>query len=113
MSKATAIGCSPVKSGFTSFAEPVALVPDRRDPHIHSGSSPPSTYGAQPPFGRRRMMAKELRCADVGMDCDFVAKAETHEELMQKVATHAREVHGITEITPELKEKVERVIRDG
>ncbi len=57
-------------------------------------------------------MAKELRCADVGMDCDFVAKAETQEELMQKVAKHAKEVHAISEITPELKQKVERVIRE-
>ncbi len=57
-------------------------------------------------------MAKELRCADVGMDCDFVAKAETHEELMQKVAKHAKDVHGIKEITPDLKQKVTQVIRD-
>ncbi len=58
-------------------------------------------------------MAKELRCADVGMDCDFVAKAETQEELLQKVAKHAKEVHGIDEITPDLKQKVTRVIRES
>jgi predicted small metal-binding protein len=57
-------------------------------------------------------MAKEIRCADVGMDCDFVTKAETQEELMQKVVQHAQEVHGITEITPELQQKVVEVIRD-
>lgn len=37
------------------------------------------------------------------MDCDLVAKAETQEELMNKVAKHAKEAHGISEITPELK----------
>lgn len=58
-------------------------------------------------------MPKELRCADVGMDCDFVAKADTQEELMQKVAKHANEVHGIKEITPELKQKVVRVVRES
>lgn len=58
-------------------------------------------------------MAKELRCADVGMDCDFVTRAETQDELMEKVARHAEEAHGITEITPELQQKVESVIRDA
>jgi predicted small metal-binding protein len=57
-------------------------------------------------------MAKEICCADVGMDCDFVTKAETQEELMQKVVRHAQEVHGITEITPELQQKVAGAIRD-
>lgn len=57
-------------------------------------------------------MAKELRCADVGMDCDFVATADTKEELMGKVAAHASATHGIHEITPELEAKVSSVIRD-
>ena len=57
-------------------------------------------------------MAKEIRCADVGMDCDFVTRAETQDELMEKVARHAEEVHGVTEITPELQQKVESVVRD-
>lgn len=57
-------------------------------------------------------MAKELRCADVGMDCDFVTRAETTEELMGKVAAHASEVHGIDEVTPELQAQVMSVVRD-
>lgn len=57
-------------------------------------------------------MAKELRCADVGMDCDYVATASTEEELMGKVAAHAAEMHGIYEITPELEAKVASVIRE-
>lgn len=58
-------------------------------------------------------MAKELRCADVGMDCDFVARAENTEQLMEKVVAHAAEVHGITEVTPELAAQVTAVIRDA
>ena len=57
-------------------------------------------------------MAKEIRCADVGMDCDFVTSADSEEELMQIVVQHAQDVHGITEITPELQAKVAEVIRD-
>jgi predicted small metal-binding protein len=57
-------------------------------------------------------MAKEIRCSDVGMDCDFVTTADTTEELLGKVVAHARDVHGLTEITPELRQKVASVIRD-
>lgn len=57
-------------------------------------------------------MAKQIRCADIGMDCDFVTRAESQEELMREVVRHARNVHGVTEITPELREKVAEVIED-
>ena len=29
-------------------------------------------------------MAKVLRCRDVGVDCDFVAKGETEEDILQQ-----------------------------
>jgi predicted small metal-binding protein len=54
---------------------------------------------------------KSITCSDVGPDCAFTATAETEEELLQQVAAHASE-HGITEVTPELLEKVKSVIRD-
>lgn len=51
-------------------------------------------------------MSKRMRCADVGMDCDFAAMADTEEELLQLVREHASRVHGIDEVTPELRQKV-------
>lgn len=51
-------------------------------------------------------MSKRMKCADVGMDCDFAALADTEEELLELVREHARRVHGIEEVTPELKRKV-------
>ncbi len=57
-------------------------------------------------------MAKMLRCRDVGVDCDHVIRAETEEELMRKVAEHAKTVHGMTEISPELVAKVKSAIKD-
>ena len=57
-------------------------------------------------------MAKEMKCADVGMDCDFVARADTTDELMVQVAAHAAEVHDITEVSEELAAQVQSVIRD-
>ena len=57
-------------------------------------------------------MAKVVHCKDVGFDCGYVAKAETEAELMQKVAAHASEVHGLSEVTPEVAEQVRSVIRE-
>jgi len=57
-------------------------------------------------------MGKTLRCSDVGIDCDVVIRAETESELMEKVAEHANDVHGMTEIFPETAAKVKAAIQD-
>lgn len=51
-------------------------------------------------------MSVRIECSDVGMDCDFAALAEDQDELLELVAEHAGRVHGIEEITPELRQKV-------
>ncbi len=58
-------------------------------------------------------MAKKIRCADVGLDCEYEAWAETEEELLQMVADHAHQAHGIEEVTPELQQKVLGAMRDA
>ncbi len=57
-------------------------------------------------------MGKMLRCRDVGIDCDAVIRAETENELMEKVAEHAKTVHNMTEISPETAAKVKAAIQD-
>ena len=57
-------------------------------------------------------MAKVIRCRDVGMDCDFEARAETEEEVLTKVAEHAGTTHNMTEITEEVLAKVLAAIQD-
>lgn len=57
-------------------------------------------------------MSKVLRCREVGMDCDFEARGENEQQVMQKVAEHAKEKHHINEITPELAAKVKSAIHD-
>jgi predicted small metal-binding protein len=57
-------------------------------------------------------MAKSMKCADVGVACDFEARAENEAELMKKVAEHARTAHGFKDIPPELVAKVKAAIRD-
>jgi predicted small metal-binding protein len=57
-------------------------------------------------------MAKILTCRDVGVDCDFVARGATEEEILRKAAEHARKDHGFPGIPPELMAKVKAAIRN-
>lgn len=57
-------------------------------------------------------MAKTLSCRDVGADCDFVARANSEEEIMAQVSEHARTAHKMSDIPPEVVEKVRGAIRD-
>lgn len=57
-------------------------------------------------------MEKVIRCRDVGFDCNGVIKARTEEEVLGLAAEHAKTVHGLKEITPEIIEKIKSVIMD-
>ncbi len=57
-------------------------------------------------------MAKSISCADAGADCNWSTTAETEEQLMEKVAQHAKEDHPGMEITPELVEKIKSHIKE-
>jgi predicted small metal-binding protein len=57
-------------------------------------------------------MSKVLHCADVVGSCDFVARGESEQEILTQAAEHARSAHNITEITPDVAEKVKAAIRD-
>jgi len=57
-------------------------------------------------------MGKMLRCKDVNVDCDAVIRAENEDEFMKKVAQHAKDVHGMSEISAETTAKVKVAILD-
>ena len=57
-------------------------------------------------------MAKTITCSDIGVDCNFVARGETVEDVFRACAKHGKEAHGFHEIPPELVEKVKAAIRD-
>jgi len=57
-------------------------------------------------------MAKVLRCSDMGVACDWEARAETVEEIMAQAAEHAKKDHGMTDIPPDLIEKAKQAIKD-
>jgi predicted small metal-binding protein len=58
-------------------------------------------------------MTKQLRCRDVGMNCDFEARGATEDEVLKQAVAHARTAHQITELTPELAAKVKAAIRSA
>jgi predicted small metal-binding protein len=57
-------------------------------------------------------MAKVLHCNDLVPNCDYVAKGESEQEVLQQAAEHARTAHNLGEVTPELADKVRSAIRD-
>ncbi len=54
---------------------------------------------------------KVVRCSDSGIDCNFVARSESEEDLLNQVAKHAQEVHGM-EMNEELVQKVKSLIHE-
>jgi predicted small metal-binding protein len=55
-----------------------------------------------------------VSCRDVGMDCDYVYKGETEQEIMKNAKQHAVQDHHykVEEImTPELQDKIKSHIK--
>lgn len=57
-------------------------------------------------------MPKVLHCNDVVGNCDFVARGDSEQDILQQAAEHARTAHQVSEVTPELADKVRSAIRD-
>lgn len=59
---------------------------------------------------------KSLSCKDMGMaDCEFVAKAETAEEVMKQSAEHCKSAHGMTDeqiMAPDMQAKAMAAMKD-
>jgi len=56
-------------------------------------------------------MAKEMRCADLGMKCDWVGKGASEEEVIKAAAAHAAKAHNLTKIDEPMMAKVKAAIR--
>ena len=42
-------------------------------------------------------MTYTLACKDTGVDCPYVARGETEEEMMKNAVGHVKEVHGYSD----------------
>lgn len=49
-----------------------------------------------------------FKCKDIGMDCKFEATAPNVQELDDKIAKHAREVHNIPSLDKEMWIKIHK-----
>ncbi len=56
-------------------------------------------------------MTVSVSCKDVGVDCDFKAEAQTEEELLKKLAQHAKEAHNMSSIDAATLAKVKSAIK--
>ena len=59
-------------------------------------------------------MAYTLACKDSGVDCPYVARGETKEELWKDASKHVKEKHGYTDEQlndPKFKKEVEALIK--
>ncbi len=57
-------------------------------------------------------MAKELRCNDIVPGCKAVFEGKDDREVMSKATEHAKNVHDVQTLTPELQQKVRNAIHD-
>jgi predicted small metal-binding protein len=63
-------------------------------------------------WGLEVLMSKVLKCNDVVGNCDFEARGESDADVMRQAADHARDVHQISDVSPELADKAQSAIRD-
>ena len=53
---------------------------------------------------------KELRCRDVGENCDFVIRGKTEAEIFAKAAEHAKTAHHMDKIPPDVMKRAREAI---
>lgn len=58
-------------------------------------------------------MSFSLTCGDVMPGCSVRFEADTKDALLGEVAEHAKQDHGIEEVTPEVLGAVEAAIREN
>jgi len=57
-------------------------------------------------------MGKRLYCREVGSDCDFVVRGTNEKEVLERAAEHVRKDHGLSEISPQMTERLRAAIRE-
>jgi predicted small metal-binding protein len=56
-------------------------------------------------------MTHSLACGDVVAGCTTKLEAGSEDELMAKVTDHARDEHGVTEVSPEMAAQVKGAVK--
>jgi predicted small metal-binding protein len=58
-------------------------------------------------------MDKELRCRDIGLDCDSVICGRNDEEVVTRAGQHVLAIHGIEGFSKEFYNKALSAIHEG
>ena len=53
---------------------------------------------------------KEFRCGELVPGCDTVIEGESDDEVLERVAEHARAAHAMDEVPPEVEDNVRAAI---
>jgi predicted small metal-binding protein len=64
-------------------------------------------------FEKKEADMKELACKDIGVQCDFAARGKTPEEVLEKVAAHAKKAHDIKKVTKEYLDSWRKKIHEA
>jgi predicted small metal-binding protein len=80
----------------------------RREP---ARNAPPEYPSTEKEEERGEEMTKELRCADLGMNCGHVMKGDSDEEVLKQAEDHARKAHRLVTFDEKMKAKVTEAIR--
>jgi predicted small metal-binding protein len=62
-------------------------------------------------YSPKEAVMRELRCRDIGFDCDAVVHADTDEEILAQAAAHAKQVHDV-DVTAEQAQQIATLIHD-
>jgi predicted small metal-binding protein len=49
---------------------------------------------------------KEFRCGEIVPGCDARFQGETEDEILQEIAGHARDEHGMDVVPPEVEDQI-------
>lgn len=74
-------------------------------------SGPPTGESVGASDRRKDLAVKELKCRDVGFDCDAVVRGETEDDVMAQAGPHAKEAHGV-DVTPDMAGQIRSLVRD-
>ena len=56
-------------------------------------------------------MPVQLRCADIGIECEHVITGADEQEVVEEATLHLQEEHGIRELDEQLAQQMRRTIR--
>ena len=53
---------------------------------------------------------KEFRCGELVPGCDTVIEGESDDDVVERVAEHARDAHAMDEVPPEVEDNIRAAI---